>query len=145
MKKYENEVAVISAEVIQKALDDTERQYFQGNLQKEQLIPYVHSEKCEIGMSYYQEYAHDDAHYHDEITETNYIISGSVCMRLVDTGEDFVISAGGLFSVPPKVTHILKIQPGTKIFFVKDKSVDDKHVVPFETLGLEAWFADKNF
>lgn len=144
-QKYCNETAVISAEEIEAAFTDTERQYIQGNLQKEQILPYVFSEKSEIGISYYKEFAHDEAHYHTDITETNYVISGRVCVHIVDTNEDFVIGAGGVFSVPPKVVHIFKAQPGTKIIFFKDHSMNDKHIVPYQDLGLEEWVQKKDF
>ena len=66
-------------------------------------------------------------------------------MKIVDTGEEFVVEKGGIFSVPPKVPHILKIQPETKIIFFKDHSINDKHVVDSEALQLEEWLKDKEF
>lgn len=144
-KMFCQETAVISAEEINESLKETDRQYIQGNLQREQILPYVFSDRSEIGISYYREFTHDEAHYHTEITETNYIISGKVCMRILETGEDYVIEAGGIFSVPPGVTHILKIQPETKIIFFKDDSQNDKHVVPLEECNLDDWLSDRNF
>lgn len=144
-KVYRNEVAVFSPEEINASLEHTDRQYLQGNLQKEQNLSYIYSENSEIGISDYKEYCHDDPHYHDEITETNYVVRGKLCLRIMDTGEDYVIGAGGVFSIPPKVPHVLKIQPGTRVVFFKNHSINDKHVVPFEGPELEAWYEDKNF
>ncbi|MCR5256451.1 MAG: cupin domain-containing protein [Acetatifactor sp.] len=146
MKKiFQNEVAVIDAGEINSALLNTDRQYFQGNLQKDQLISHIHTLDNEIGISDYKEYAHDDPHYHDEITETNYVISGKVCMRILDTNTDYIIEAGGVFSIPPGVKHVLKVKPDTRIIFFKSKSVNDKHTLDFDSLGLEEWFKDEEF
>ena len=146
MKKiFHEEVAVIDAGEINSALLSTDRQYFQGNLKKDQLISYIHTEDNEIGISDYKEYAHDDPHYHDEITETNYVISGKVCMRILDTNTDYIIEAGGVFSIPPHIKHVLKVKAGTRIIFFKSKSINDKHALDFDSLGLEEWFKDEEF
>lgn len=142
-KIYKNEMAVISADEINHAFVGEERQYLQGNLQREQKLPYIYDTKSEIGMTYYEKYSHDEPHYHDVIMESNYIISGRVKLLNVDTGEEYVVTEGGLFSIPVGTTHVLKAQPGTKILFVKNASMDDKHVVDFP--GLEKWFADNKF
>lgn len=145
MKYYENEVVVMTPQDIETAFVGQTRQYIQGNLKSEQKLPFIKSEECEIGISWYDEYCHDDPHYHDVITETNYVIEGAVVLRIVDTGQDYVVKKGGVFSIPPHVTHILKIQPNTKIIFTKTQSINDKHSVPFEELGLEEWYEDRNF
>ncbi|MBQ8039615.1 MAG: cupin domain-containing protein [Lachnospiraceae bacterium] len=140
-----NQVVTMSNEMIADSLENTERQYLQGNLKQEQKLPFIYNENSEIGISYYREFTHDEAHYHDVITETNYILEGRLCLKIVDTGEEFIIEKGGIFSVPPKVTHILKVYPGTKIIFFKDHSINDKHVVDLNTLQLEEWLANKEF
>lgn len=144
-KIYKNEVAVFTPDEINTSLESTNRQYLQGDLKKEQLLSYIYSNNSEIGISDYKEYCHDDPHYHDFITETNYVITGRLCLHILDTGKDYVIEAGGVFSVPPKVKHVLKIQPGTRIIFFKNHSMNDKHVVSFEGKDFETWYADKNF
>ena len=142
---FKDEVAVIPAEEINGALKTTDRQYVQGNLQKEQPVSFIQTVENEIGISDYKEYTHDDPHYHDEITETNYVISGKVCMKILDTDTDYVIEAGGVFSIPPKVKHVLKIKAGTRIIFFKSKSINDKHAIDFDSLGLDKWFRDEDF
>ncbi|MCR5054066.1 MAG: cupin domain-containing protein [Lachnospiraceae bacterium] len=146
MKKvFENEVAVIPADEINGALKHTFRQYIQGNLKQDQDISFIRTGDSEIGISDYKEYSHDDPHYHDKVMETNYVISGKVCMRIIDTNEDYVIEAGGVFSIPPHVKHVLKIKAGTRIIFVKTPSINDKHVLDFDELDLNAWFEDEDF
>lgn len=142
---YENEVVVMTPEEIEEAFVGNERQYLQGDLKDAQNLKFIKSSECEIGISWYDSYTHDEPHYHDYITETNYIISGCVCLRIVDTGEDFIVREGGVFSIPPHVVHVLKIQPGTKIIFTKTQCMNDKHAVDFGSLGLEAWFEDRDF
>lgn len=144
-KKYVNEVVYMPPEMIASALEGTTRQYIQGDLQLEQKLPFIHNANCEIGITSYPTFDHDEPHYHDVITETNYVLSGAVVVRIVDTGEDFLVKEGGLFSVPPKITHILKAQPGTKILFVKDHALNDKRVVDLASLHLEQWLKDKEF
>ncbi|MCR4694756.1 MAG: cupin domain-containing protein [Pseudobutyrivibrio sp.] len=142
---FKDEVAVIPAAELNEALRVTDRQYVQGNLQKDQIASHIHTMDNEIGISDYKEYTHDSPHYHDEITETNYVISGKVCMKILDTNQDYVIEAGGVFSIPPKVKHVLKIKAGTRIIFFKSKSINDKNEIDFESLGLDQWFQDEDF
>lgn len=142
---FKNEVAVITPQDMEKAFEGEFRQYIQGNLANPQKLKYIWSDECEIGISYYEEYTHDDPHYHDIITETNYIISGKVILRILDTNEEYLVEAGGVFSVPPKIKHVLKIAPKTKIIFTKSECVNDKHPVPFEDLGLDEWFEESDF
>ena len=144
-KKYVNEVVYMTSDEIMSAFSQKERQYLQGNLKREQDLPYVHSVNSEIGISYYREYSYDEAHYHEKITETNYILEGKICMKIIDTGAEFVLEKGGMFSIPPKTTHILKAQPGTKIIFFKDHATNDKKVVDIEKLDLDEWLKDKEF
>lgn len=144
-KVYKNEVVVITPQEMDQAFQGETRQYVMGDLQQEQKLPYIYSDECEIGITLYDSYVHDEPHYHDFITETNYIIEGKVMLHIVDTGEDLLVEKGGIFSVPPHVVHVLKAQPGTKIIFTKTKVGNDKHVVPFESLGLDDWFADSDF
>lgn len=144
-KKFENEAAFFSPESINKVFENNYRQYIQGNLQKEQDLPFVYNEHSEIGISWYREFTHDDAHYHDVITETNYILEGKVCVKIIETGEEFVVEKDGIFSVPPKLTHIMKVQPNTKMIFFKDHSINDKQVVDIDTLDIDAWLEDKEF
>ncbi len=144
-KVFENEVAVIPADELNNALKDTDRQYIQGDLQKEQRVSFIRSKDSEIGISDYKEYTHDEPHYHDKVMETNYVIRGKICMRIIDTGEDFVVEEGGVFSIPPHVKHVLKIKAGTRIIFTKTPSINDKHVLEFDSLGLDEWYKDEVF
>ena len=145
MKKFVNEVAILSAEMIEDSLEGNFRQYIQGDLEEEQKLPFVYNTNSEIGISYYRDFFHDDPHYHDIITETNYVLEGKVCIRIIDSNEDFVVEKGGIFSVPPRVTHILKGVPGTKIIFFKDHSLNDKRVVNIKELQLDDWLQEKEF
>ncbi len=144
-KIYRNEVAVITPAELEAAFEGETRQYIMGDLKQEQKLPFIYSDECEMGITVYDEYTHDDPHYHDYITETNYIIEGKVMLHIVETGEDYLVEKGGIFSVPPHVTHVLKAQAGTKIIFTKSKMGNDKHAVDFEGLGLEDWFQDQDF
>ena len=144
-KKYVNEVAYFSPESLNKVFENNFRQYIQGNLQKEQELPFVYNNRSEIGISVYREFTHDEPHYHDVITETNYILEGKACVKIIETDEEFVVEKDGIFSVPPKLTHIMKVQPNTKMIFFKDHSINDKHVVDIDTLNIHAWLEDKGF
>ena len=144
-KKFVNEVAVIPPEMIAGSLEKETRQYIQGDLQMDQRLPFIYNTKCEIGITHYREFTHDEPHYHDVITETNYVLEGRLCMQVLDTGETFVVEKGGLFSVPPGVAHVLKAQPDTKILFVKDHACNDKHVVKNLPPHLIQWLEDKEF
>lgn len=144
-KMYKNEVALFTPEMLDKVFANHFRQYIKGNLQKEQELPFVYNERCEIGISDYKEFTHDEPHYHDVITETNYILEGRACLKILDTNVDYVLEKGSIISVPPKLVHIMKVEPGTKVLFVKDYSVDDKHVADLHSLNLESWLEDKEF
>ena len=145
VKKFVNEVACLSAHEIESSMADNCRQYIQGNLQIPQNLPFILNTRSEIGISYYREFTHDDPHYHDEITETNYVLEGKVCLKVLDTGAEYVIEKGGIFSIPPRIVHVFKAQPETKILFMKDHALNDKHVVDPDPLNLENWLNDKEF
>ncbi len=145
MKKHINEVVVMNAEMIEDSLVGNFRQYIQGDLKEEQKLPFIYNENSEIGISYYRDFFHDEPHYHDIITETNYILEGKVCIRIIDSGKEFIVGKGGIFSFPPKVKHILKGVAGTKIIFFKDHSVNDKCALDTKELQLEEWLKEKEF
>ena len=145
MKMYHNEVAIFSKEEIDTVLEHTTRQYLQGNLKKEQELPFVHDSESEIGISYYKEFTHDDPHYHDVVTETNYILQGKSCLKMLDTGEEFILQEGDVFSIPPKRLHIMKVLPNTKVLFFKNYSINDKHSKDIASCGIEEWLKDDNF
>ena len=143
--KFVNEVVYMSSEMIEDSLRDNTRQYLQGNLKREQNLPFIYNDRSEIGISCYREFSCDEPHYHDLITETNYILEGRLCLKIVDTGEEYVVEKGGVYSVPPKVLHVVKVQSGTKVIFVKDHAVNDKKTVDPKSLGLERWMEDEGF
>lgn len=144
-KKFVNEVVYLTSDEIMSAFAQNDRQYLQGNLKREQELPYIHNENSEIGISYYREFSYDDVHYHEKITETNYILEGKIGMKIVDTGEEFVVEQGGIFSIPPKVPHIMKAKPETKIIFFKDYAANDKRIVDMDMSELKEWLEDKEF
>ena len=144
-KKFVNEVAIFTPEMLEKVFENNFRQYIQGNLQNEQDLPHVYNAHSEIGISDYKEFTHDEPHYHDIITETNYILEGRACLKIIDTGEEYILEKGSIASVPPKMVHLMKVHPNTRVLFFKDHSINDKHVVDLDSLNIGEWLADKEF
>ena len=84
---------------IKEAMKGLTRQYFVGNLKKPQKLKFFHSEKIEIGITVYDDYASELPHKHFEACEYQYMISGRTQYLDLDTNEIHEFIAGDFFEM----------------------------------------------
>ena len=69
-------ITSVNDQEVKNALEGLTRQYFVGNLKKEQNLSFVRDERLEIGITNYEQYTEEPSHYHTEATEYQYMVSG---------------------------------------------------------------------
>ncbi len=128
----------IKKDEIKEALQGLTRQYFVGNLKKPQKLSFFISEKVEVGITSYDDYAIEPPHKHTEASEYQYMISGRTQYIDVDTKEIHEFIAGDFFEIEPNTSYAQKSKPGTVILFIKVPSINDKIVLPIDE-ELQKW------
>lgn len=114
---------------IKKALQNTTRQYFVGNLSKPQNLLFLKDERLEIGISSYEKYQYEPAHIHSKATEFQYMISGWTEYMDIDTDEVYTFRQGDFYAIEKNTAYSQRIKAGTKILFIKVPSINDKKLV----------------
>lgn len=122
----------IKKEEIKKAFQGERRQYFVGDLKKPQNLPFLPSQNVEMGLTVYEEFTVEPAHRHSKVREYNYVIAGKTQYLDPDTKEVYEYEAGDFYATNPGTTYVQKSEPGTKILFIKEPSVDDKEIVAMD-------------
>ena len=56
-------ITFVNNQEVKSALEGLTRQYFVGNLKKEQNLSFVRDERLEIGITNYEQYTDEQAHY----------------------------------------------------------------------------------
>lgn len=127
----------ISNEEIEKAITTIYRQYFVGDLQKEQLLPHIYDSKIEIGTSLYDRFTVDEPHYHRFATEYLYVLQGEykLCIKEKNKLVYESLKAGDFFSIPKNTPYASKASKGTRVLFIKVPGINDKIVCRKEVFG----------
>ena len=134
-------ISSVNSQKIMNVLEGLTRQYFVGNLKKEQNLSFVKDERLEIGITNYEEYTEESAHYHTEATEYQYMVSGWTKYLDLDTGIEYEFKAGDFYTIYPKTKYAQKAKKGTTIIFVKVPSINDKIVVADVDKKITDWYA----
>lgn len=135
-------IVKIESKEIAKALEETSRQYFVGNLARPQTLPFIRDDRLEMGISRYKDYAYEKAHRHELATEYQYVIRGWTQYIDVDTKTTYEFRMGDFYVIMPGTLYAQRIKAGTEILFIKTPSINDKEVV--ETDGsIHAWLEEK--
>ena len=132
----------IENEAMTRALSETTRQYFVGNLARPQIIEFIRDDRLEIGISNYQRHTYEPAHTHEIATEYQYMISGWTEYMDTDTGEVFEFKTGDFYAILPGTSYAQKVKAGTSILFIKTPSINDKQIVEI-TQQQTAWLTTK--
>ena len=132
----------IENEAMTRALSETTRQYFVGNLARPQIIEFIRDDRLEIGISNYQRHMYELAHKHEIATEYQYMISGWTEYMDTDTGEVFEFKTGDFYAILPGTSYAQKVKAGTSILFIKTPSINDKQIVEI-TQQQTAWLTTK--
>lgn len=122
----------LKKEEIEKAFLGEKRQYFVGDIQREQNLPFLFSQNVEMGLTIYEEYTVETAHRHSVVKEYNYVIDGKTQYLDPDTKEIYEYQAGDFYAVNPGTTYLQKAEAGTKILFVKEPSMNDEEMVDMD-------------
>lgn len=134
-------IKIINADIL-KALKDTTRQYFVGNLSRPQEITFIKDERLEIGISSYQAYQSEPTHKHEVATEYQYMISGWTEYMDVESGEVYEFKQGDFYAIEPGTAYSQRVKAGTNILFIKVPSVNDKQLVEISGDQLR-WLQEK--
>lgn len=134
-------ITIINADIL-KALKDTTRQYFVGNLSRPQEITFIKDERLEIGISSYPTYQSEPTHRHEVATEYQYMISGWTEYMDVESGEVYEFKQGDFYAIEPGTAYSQRVKAGTSILFIKVPSVNDKQLVEISGDQLR-WLQEK--
>lgn len=133
-------ILLVNNSEIKVALEGLTRQYFAGNLQKEQRLSFVRDERLEIGITNYEEYTEEAPHYHTEATEYQYMVSGWTKYYDLDTGEEYEFKAGDFYTIFPETKYAQKSKKGSTIIFIKVPSINDKQVIIDVSDSVKEWY-----
>lgn len=134
-------ITSVNSNEIMKALEGVNRQYFVGNLKKEQKLSFERDKRLEIGITNYEHYTEEPAHYHTEATEFQYIVNGWTKYLDLDTGVEFEFKAGDFYAIYPNTRYAQKSKKGTTIIFIKVPSINDKQLVVDVDESVKKWYA----
>ncbi len=126
---------------IASSLEGVRRQYLVGDLKIPQKLNHIKKNDVEIGITNYSKYTTEDAHYHTDAVEYQYMISGWTKYMDVNTGEEYEFKAGDFYCIENGTAYAQKARAGTTILFMKVPSVNDKHVVELSDLVKE-WYEE---
>lgn len=131
---------VVSSVDIRDALNKMHRQYLTGKLNLPQIIKQVIDENIEVGISAYKEYAHELPHYHDEVSEYQYMLDGMTEYLDLDTKEVHRFVKGDFYVIRPFTKYAQRIKQGTEILFFKYPGKNDKIAIDSDKDTL-AWLS----
>ncbi|MBT2740805.1 cupin domain-containing protein [Bacillus sp. ISL-77] len=113
-------MSVIKNEQVTRALESSMRQYLVGKLSRPQELEYIEDDKLEIGITSYDEFTTELPHYHTQVYEYQYILSGSTEYMDVETGKLYTFEKGDFYVTPPRSNLCSKVTAGHSHFFCKN-------------------------
>ena len=133
---------ILDKNEIESAFCGERRKYFAGNLKKPQNLPFIRSENVEMGLTSYDTFTAEPPHRHSVATEYQYMVAGRTQYMDTETGKVYEFKAGDFYAVRSGTTYAQKSEPGTKIIFVKEPSINDKEQVTMDE-NVKRWLADE--
>jgi len=97
------------------------RQYFIGDLERGQELPFVRMGDFEVGCTLYSQecFFNDSAHYHSRSSEILYIQEGGYEVSFLP-GDTYILSAGDFAVIPPNTPYSGKaLKKDTRVLFMK--------------------------
>lgn len=128
MKVDSKRVFWLKKNEIDQAVNQEYRQYFIGNLGRPQLLDHLEEGDLEIGTSLYKDAKADAPHQHLRTHEILYILQGTFIVLILETMEEYVLSAGDFFVIPPLTPYASKACAGTQTLFIKTGGNDKAEV-----------------
>lgn len=131
-------VQCIRHTAIEKALEDSRRQYLAGNLSMPQTLPFIFDAQVECGITSYTSYHWEAAHYHTTTTEYAYMIAGETKYVDLSSGQEYYFREGDFYVIHKDTPYIQKSKPGCKLLFFKAPGLNDKQLME-STEAMEKW------
>jgi quercetin dioxygenase-like cupin family protein len=69
-------------------------------------------------------------HYHNSVSDTFYVLAGSICIYMQDPKEKIELAPGQSFAVPPKRPHLVTNAGDTSAVFLVLQGVGEYDFVP---------------
>jgi quercetin dioxygenase-like cupin family protein len=69
-------------------------------------------------------------HYHNSVSDTFYVLAGSICIYMQDPKEKVELAPGQSFAVPPKRPHLVTNAGDTSAVFLVLQGVGEYDFVP---------------
>lgn len=110
----------------ERALDGVSRQYFVGDLKRPQTMRFRRDDRLEVGLTSYESPTSEAPHHHAGALELQYVLSGMTEYLDLDSGEVHRFITGDFFAIDTPTRYAQRSRAGTRIFFVKVPSVNDK-------------------
>ncbi|KAB7665278.1 cupin [Bacillus sp. B1-b2] len=132
------DIKKISKETLDNVLKNNERQYLVGNLKSPQMLPHIHDNNVEVGISHYKDFTADKPHIHKEVTEYQMILQGRSEIKNLLTEEVIKLHEGDFYIVNKETPYAQKSAANTKIIFFKYPSLNDKQVIEIDA-ATEFW------
>lgn len=127
----------LSSLEIERSLIGETRQYLVGDLARPQNLNHINDLQLDIGISNYDSYMVEPLHIHSEVREYQLVLSGYTEYYNPESGETYVFRKGDFYVIDPRTPYIQKVKAGTRIFFVKSSTLDDKTVLNSDESTLE--------
>lgn len=137
-------IGVVRGADVEASLAGNTSQYLAGVLGRPQELEHLPYGDVEVGLSSCPESTADQPHMHPVQREYQYVLSGRVLLRNLDTGQTHDLTAGDFYVVDPGVGHAQKQQAGTRILFFKHPAGNDKILIEPDA-ELTDWLEDLAF
>ncbi len=131
----------ISSKELNEILNKESRQYLVGDLKLPQTIQHIENKDVEIGISAYKHNEIEEAHYHTDQIEFQYMIYGKTEYINLDTNEKFLFTEGDFYCIETGTKYTQRIYGKTKILFIKLPAINDKQLVDIEK-NIQNWLND---
>jgi len=119
----------VSSDELKNIFKNESRQYLVGNLELPQQLKHIPSKDIEIGISAYKKNEIEEAHYHTDQTEFQYMIYGKTEYINLDTNEKFLFNEGDFYCIETGTKYAQRIYGKTKILFLKLPAINDKQLI----------------
>lgn len=130
---------VIKNEDINTALINEKRIYLSGNLKEVNKIEHIQTDGYEIGISNYDKFTCERAHYHSYNFEFNYVLEGVVKVYIFSEKKEYILKKGDLFLIEPNMIYISKAIANTRVLFTKNPGGNDKILTPEYEENIKDW------
>ena len=119
MKKSSKEIFLLKNKEIETSLEKEYRQYFIGSLEKPQMLDHLEQGDFEFGTSFYKKAKADVPHMHSKTSEILYVLQGIYRILDIEKNEEYVLTQGDFFVLPPNTPYASKAVDNTRVLFVK--------------------------